>query len=61
MQGCKRIVQEAPNEFVMEFETQTIKEGQEFMYQKLKHKILRAYPGIVTPGCYTFLVITKIV
>lgn len=57
-----RIIQQAANEFIFEFDTQadtkTLKEGQEFKHEGVSHKIMRAYPGILGPSVYTFLVIT---
>ena len=58
-----KITKQAANEFILEFDKQAIahelKEGDEFKHEGIQHKIVRFYPGMTLPGCYTFLVITR--
>lgn len=63
MRSYSSIIQQAGNEFVLEFDKQAtaqeLKEGVEFEYESVKYRVVRAYPGVALPGCYTFLVITE--
>lgn len=63
MREYSSIIQQAANQFVLEFDKQEtaqgLQEGVEFEYERKKYRVVRAYPGVALPGCYTFLVIAK--
>lgn len=61
---CRKIIQQADNEFVVEFDTKKdtsqVAEGKEFEYNNARYRVKRALPGMEGGAVYSFLVITEV-